>query len=556
MPGNSSRPHRSTAPRPNPPRAKAGSCRRRPAARRSPTWPRPTSAKTNRKATAGPNASQILATRSASGWSTRDITTPNTEGLGALPGNPREYQFFASELEAALLNPEDHAPLSKKSTETNVYLRHNLTCVEDPEECFEPLVTAENDTAGGHSSGLDILGASPDLRHIVIRSNTAALVKGASVPGIYELTGGELTPINFLPHGETTKTLAFLGAGSTDGNPIGRMTLTAISHDGGRVEWYAENNPHLYSRDVPMNETLQVDELATGVSAPAKELPALFQTANADGSKIFFTDAERLTTNSKASENQAEPDLYVFEPEKRPGARVTDLSVPLAEHEGGDVQGAVVGTSEDGSLVYFVADGKLAGNASPGNCGQPGASGCNLYVEHDGENGWEKPELVARVSSKDAPDWGLPNTLEANHLQYKTSEVSPNGQYVAFMSENSLTGYDNIDVNSEARDEEVFLYDNDGEGSAKLACASCNPTGAQPERRARLPGRNRRRRRPAGGPAIDLDAAADRRRDRPVARRQPPGLDGRRAVRHQLPAALSRRLRPPVLQQSGRTRTA
>ncbi len=432
----------------------------------------------------GPEASQILSTRSASGWSSRDITTPNTEGLGALPGNPREYQFFSSELDGALLNPEDSISLSKLVDEKDVYLRHDLNCakapdVEAPDECFEPLVTETNDTAKTFFGGsLDVLGATPDLHHVVIRAQSVKLTPGAPETGIYEWTDGELTPINFLPHGEPTTGLVFLGAGSPDGEPEGRMTLTAISHDGSRVEWHAANSPHLYSRNVPASETLQVDEVAKNAPPPTTELPALFQTASADGSKIFFTDAERLTADSKASEKQGDPDLYVFEPEKPAGERVTDLTLPLAADEHADVQGAVVGTSEDGSTVYFVADAKLSESASPGNCGQPGGSACNLYVEQDVAGTWEKPELVARLSSRDAPDWGLQDTLEGYYLQYKTSEVSPDGQYVAFMSERSLTGYDNIDVNSGARDEEVFLYHHEGTGT--LACASCNPTGAQP----------------------------------------------------------------------------
>ena len=81
-----------------------------------------------------------------------------------------------------------------------------------------------------------------------------------------------------------------------------------------------------------------------------------------------------------------------------------------------------------------------------------------------------------------------------------TSRVSPNGRYLAFMSERSLTGYDNIDV-SEAEteegvaesggsvevktkvhpDEEVFLYDaGSGSHPPTLVCASCDPTGARP----------------------------------------------------------------------------
>jgi hypothetical protein len=62
-----------------------------------------------------------------------------------------------------------------------------------------------------------------------------------------------------------------------------------------------------------------------------------------------------------------------------------------------------------------------------------------------------------------------------------TSRSSPNGAYFAFMSNRSLTGYDNVDAQPAAkgaRDEEVFLYNAAGEGH--ISCASCNPSGARP----------------------------------------------------------------------------
>jgi hypothetical protein len=45
------------------------------------------------------------------------------------------------------------------------------------------------------------------------------------------------------------------------------------------------------------------------------------------------------------------------------------------------------------------------------------------------------------------------------------------------MSERPLTGYDNRDAHSNRRDEEVFLYDREGES---LSCASCDASGQRP----------------------------------------------------------------------------
>jgi hypothetical protein len=146
--------------------------------------------------------------------------------------------------------------------------------------------------------------------------------------------------------------------------------------------------------------------------------------------------------------------------------------VPAAGQPGAgeeaNVQGAVLGAAEDGSYVYFVADGVQAAGAVPGDCkngGEPANATCNLYVSHEGHT-----RFIATLSGDDEPDWSVA-------LKHMTSRVSPNGEWLAFMSDRSLTGYDNADAVSNRPDEEVYLYDavND-----KLVCTSCDPTGARP----------------------------------------------------------------------------
>ena len=163
------------------------------------------------------------------------------------------------------------------------------------------------------------------------------------------------------------------------------------------------------------------------------------------------------------------------------------------------MQSGVLGESENGSYLYFVANGVLGDGAEhgavPGNC-KPGSSGegmCNLYVRHEGET-----ILVAVLSGEDYPDWAE----GAATLENLTARVSPDGRYLAFMSSRELTGYDNVDaqgyeheaipgtnpvqyrvvLNKEgqpvrAPDEEVYEYD---AVSRTLSCASCEPTGARP----------------------------------------------------------------------------
>ncbi len=270
----------------------------------------------------------------------------------------------------------------------------------------------------------------------------------------------------------------------------GALYRQAISSDGSRVVWSkvpsgSHSAEHLYMRDTLHGQTVQLDKPEAGVSEPGPTPQPHFQGASADGLRIFFTDIQRLTTNSTASAETS--DLYVCEIAETEGhseCKLKDLSVDSNAGQSAEVQGLLPGSSEDGSAVYFVANGALAPGASQGRCrpqgGQQSAT-CNLYVERykagteGSEGSWEAPVLVAALAQADRPDWQP--TLHANDLGDITSRVSPNGNFIAFMSDRSLTGYDNTDINSGAADEEVFLYN---AGTAKTICASCNPTGSRP----------------------------------------------------------------------------
>jgi hypothetical protein len=100
-----------------------------------------------------------------------------------------------------------------------------------------------------------------------------------------------------------------------------------------------------------------------------------------------------------------------------------------------------------------------------------------VYVMHDEDGVWST-KYVATLSSEDELDWYFAD-FAGGQVQFEAvrSRVSPNGRYLSFMSDRSLTGYDNLDANSGKPDEEVYLYDG---LTGRLACASCNPTGARP----------------------------------------------------------------------------
>ena len=106
------------------------------------------------------------------------------------------------------------------------------------------------------------------------------------------------------------------------------------------------------------------------------------------------------------------------------------------------------------------------------------SGGDNLYLLHYAGGEWSTT-FIATLSHEDEKSWYEPPFGDGpqENLTGVSSRVSPDGRFLAFMSDRSLTGYDNLDANSGQPDEEVYLYD---AASGRLVCASCNPTGARP----------------------------------------------------------------------------
>jgi hypothetical protein len=404
---------------------------------------------------------QLFSTRSASGWATKVITTPYSELGYYRLGYGSEYRLFSSDLSTALLTPWAETKLSSEATEPTPYLRHDYTCEASPATCYVPLVTGANVEPPGVKwanspegrNFVEAWAATPDLSHVIVYSGVKLLPGGSEErSGTYEWSDGKLQLVSILEDGKPAAGGGVLPDGGTAGRHI-------ISDDGSRVVFEVEaEGKKLYTRDMVNGRTVQVNAAEPGAQGglPGASSNVMhFQAASSDGSRVFFTDDLRLTRDSTAFQNL--PDLYEFDVET---GKLTDLTVDSNRGEHADVQGVVQGVSEDGSYVYFVASGVLAPGATPGRCTEDFA--CNLYVRHDGVT-----RLIAALSGK----------AGVEELTNVTARVSPNGRWFAFMSDRSLTGYDNRDAVSGEPDEEVFLYD---VSTDRLRCVSCNPTGARP----------------------------------------------------------------------------
>jgi DNA-binding beta-propeller fold protein YncE len=451
-----------------------------------------------------PEPVEVLSRRGGEGWSSEDIGTPHDRGEGINTGEASEYRYFTPDLAFALVQPQvpsepiEDPPLAETAREKTLYRRN------DQSQRFEPLVSAEDDTTGVAFGGrLEFEGATPSLEHVLFGSEVG-LLAGAGEAGLYEWTAGApaLSLVSRLPQDE--------GGGPASEPELGfagRDVRGAISQDGSRVFWTngREEGP-LYMRNTASGETIQVNA-AHGSDEPSEEEreegvdEVYFQGASGEGERVFFTDTWPLTGESALEpvareEVIEEPpagtrstgraaDLYEYDAQT---GKLTDLTVDQHIGEPADALGTIPGISENGEYVYFVANGVLAPGAGPGDCPRtkpllPHPEDlCNLYLSKPIAGGSEGREtvLVARLSAQDAGDWSGANSPLPGDLGGLTSQVSANGRYLAFMSDQPLTGYDNQDVNPLAagdRDEEVYLYD---AATEKLVCASCNPDGQPP----------------------------------------------------------------------------
>jgi hypothetical protein len=410
---------------------------------------------------------QVLSTRTSTGWVSRDLSLPHETAVGPLAGTGSEYRLFSADLSHAVVQPlgafvactsSEGAPqpcLSPEASEQTAFL------LDDTTGAYHPLVTPTNDTAsppepygkennciffGTEVCGPQFVGATPDLAHVILESSVS-LTSPAS-GGLYEFSAGkppgeQLAPISILP-----------GGGPAAGElGLGGNTRHAISEDGSRVffggagdEITLTGGGPLYMRDLVKKETLRV--------APK----AYFQDASSNGSTVFYSEGGSL-----------------FE------CRIVEGAGPHRELEceGGHGQelasgvlGLIPGVSEDGSYLYFVSSAAKPSTTLQGSEGVEGSP--NLYVRHAGVT-----SLIAVLSPEDKPDWDSGRA----DLPKFTARVSPNGQYLEFMSDRSLTGYDNLDSTSGQPDEEVYEYHAPSSLSTEagaLTCASCNPSGARP----------------------------------------------------------------------------
>ncbi len=455
------------------------------------------------------DGNQYLAQRSASGEWGQTLLQPPGRVL-------TRYEGFSSDLSVGVLNsgatnePEIQPPLSAEAPGEGNYDLYVCTDQERPctdseskavqKNPYTPLFTnkvklnrppgsfgtngrlwgAFNRAglptfAGGSDKFDDILFEADDallagegtLEQELEEDVKREIANGEAENYLYDSVQGRLALVNVAPDGRVVPGAIFGGPpldAADYGNPPGFSNV--VSSDGNRVYWTSletagEGRPlGLYLRENPSQPVSPVDSqdrctVPTGAcTVQVASGPAQYWTTSEDGRYAFYT------------ENGA---LYRFDADHEASEALTSTNARSL---------GLLGTSDDGQIVYLVAQGVLAGKSGEGVSpveGQP-----NLYVLRHGA----APIFVATLSESDGsrvqPFVGINNGPVDDFgdwvrgLGARTARVTGDGGSVVFMSSQEnlgVVGYSHGYPNGGA--EEVYVYD---AGTNQLHCASCGST--------------------------------------------------------------------------------
>jgi hypothetical protein len=417
-----------------------------------------------------------MATRSPAGWSFDGLQPPTVPGTISGPLGSSE------DLSTTLA----YGPGPGGSGIT-LYLRDSATGAYQQ---VGPVMPDSNITRQIKSATLS--GFASDTSHLAFKS-LVQMLPGAPAGqwSLYDLDHGTLTIADRIPTGSLRVCDDVAGpACIVPSQGIAIAAPAQISPDGSSVVFsvtgagQAEQEGRIYVRE-DQTKTTWISASQRTAPDPNGEKPAEHLELTHDGSRVLFLSCEKLTDDSTAVSNGenacnstsfGEPlqgrDLYSYDLATQ---QLSDLSV---DHNAGDPLGAavqeVLGSSDDGSYVYFTADGVLAPGASPDHCLNSFFGKCNLYVYHSGVT-----KFIAKVRN---------STGEAGSVG--GFRVSADGTVVLFGSIEKLTEYNNTGgpgvcggFGELVRCNEFYRYSAPEE---KLTCVSCNPTGASPVQNARL----------------------------------------------------------------------
>jgi hypothetical protein len=387
------------------------------------------------------------ARRDSGGWSTTGVTPAPKRNLESLI-EPQTAVYWTPDLGKTIFNTvESYDPADTSPGTLNLYLVD--------EGGLPQWVSRGPLSAQATPSGVTFDGATPDANTIVfstqeqLTEDANGLLESFPTPSEYlyarNVSSATTSLVNITnagavvdPHGATLGDGDFLGQGTVAPNILG-TTSHAVSNDGTKVFFQSPPSrlegiqpppqPHLYMRDLASGKTTPLDE-------PQSSGFARFQGASEDGSLVFFTSNEGL-----AGDPFGDLELYAFNTTPHQiGALPPMSAIPISAGElgSGPLDGKLLGETaiaNDGSYVYFVAEGVLAN--SPNQSGSEAVPGKpNLYA-FDTATG--RTSFVGTVAAKDASAEGV-GTLVSEPDLSRLAVPTPDGSALVFGSAADLTG--------------------------------------------------------------------------------------------------------------------
>ncbi len=419
------------------------------------------------------------ARRTATGWQTTGLTpTPTTTPRFLEFQAPMQWSidltksiFFTEQsydpgdedhggMDLYMRGPDGKVSWISKGSQGGTAPRQVTFDYATPDEHFVAFSTEESLTPdatgmaeGGGSQVYDYLyvrDVATAATHLVNVDDSDALIgtEGALLGNGYTLQRGEPPDFSYLP---------------ADGES--GTTTHAVSNDGSKVFFevplpnsFTPPLAHLYMRE-DNARTVPIDD-------PQSAGSATYEGAAEDGSVVVFTSDEGL-----GGDPFTDRELYAFNTSSR---QVTPISAGTGSTDG-QLYG-VTAISNDGSHVYFVAGGVLAG--ANARTQQPVEGEPNLYV-YDTHSGLTS--FIATLLQKDVvvseSSQGGPLVVEPDYL--RVAQPTPDGSVLVFDSATNLTGQNPGELF------EVYRYSAD---SGALTCVSCPSHGIAPTGNATMSG--------------------------------------------------------------------
>jgi hypothetical protein len=444
-------------------------------------------------AAGGGIATEYLAQRTAqpgtSGWTTHAITPPQEpmSVTAAAQQLDPAYELLSPDLTKAVFrawSPLTGAP--NVAQVENLYAREDL---RTPGRGSYRLLTNAPSPLSPIVNGSQrpfLAAATDDLAHVLLESQLPLTADTAGGnPTLFKVDGGD--PRLIAADGGCPALLTVPGqpcSAAGDGAVALHDASDALSADGSRVVFAS---PVIFTGNISTGATpsrlYQLDDGGTPATAddtlaqvnaselasPEQALAARFQAASADGERVWFTSAERLTEDAQAGGG-----LYRWE--RAPDAQGRHLAFVAP----GGLGVLTLGASRDGRRIYFAAPGQLV-------AGGPSVTEDGVYLwQQDPLGAGGTLSFVASVSVADA-------RANADFFPFnftpRTSRVTPDGRTLAFEVADELgvgAGHahgaceGNPNNSSSGLCGELYVYRADASTplAPALACASCQPSGA------------------------------------------------------------------------------